>query len=189
MTDNLAALFGPIRQIAYVVDDLDATIHAWRAQMGVVPFLVIRHCHPFGERTAYRGAPCDHIDMSIALSMIGDVQLELIQQHCDTPFIYREARMRQVASVHHYAFYTSDFPALYRHALAAGMEPVVTSGPPEAISFAYVQSRTLPHLICELVQCNAMTEGMFDRVAAWCRSWDGGQWLREVDLGFLMGHA
>lgn len=186
MIDSLAQLFGPIRQIAYIVEDVDASMLAWKAQMGVAPFIVIRHCNPFVEMT-YRGTRCDHIDMSIALAMIGDVQLEFIQQHCDTPSIYREALERHHTGVHHYCFYTQDFPTLYRRALENGMEAVVTSGPPEAIGFAYMQSRTIPHLICELAPSSPMTESMFDRVARRCRSWDGKEWRLEVDLGFLMG--
>lgn len=188
MVDRLAQQFGPIRQVAYIVEDVDASMLAWKAQLGVVPFVVIRHCNPFVEMT-YRGTRCDHIDISIALSMIGNVQLEFIQQHCDTPSIYREARERHITSVHHYAFYTSDFQTLYRHAVESGMEPVVTTGPPQSIGFAYVQSKVIPHLICELVQSNEMTEAMFERVAAWCRSWDGKNWLKEADLNFLMGSA
>ncbi|MFN8627589.1 MAG: VOC family protein [Candidatus Binatia bacterium] len=184
MIDGVARLFGPIRQIAYIVDDVDASMQAWHRQMGVTPFVVIRHCNPFAEMT-YRGKPCAGVEMSIALSMIGPVQLEFIQQHCDTPSIYREALARNHRGLHHYSFYSREFDALYRHALENGMEAVVTSGPPGMLGMAYVESTTIPGLICELVRSNDMTEGMFDRLAAHCASWDGAHWLLEQDLTFL----
>jgi len=188
MIDDIAKLFGPIRQIAYIVQDVDASVRAWHRQMGVSPFIVIRHCNPFVGMT-YRGNPCAGIDMSVALSMIGTVQLEFIQQHCQTPSIYREAMARNHTGLHHYAFYSRDFELLYRHALANGMEAVVTSGPPGMLSMAYVESTTIPGLICELVRCTEMTEAMFDRVATACAERDGTPWLLEKDLGFLFGHA
>jgi hypothetical protein len=186
MIDDTAKLFGPIRQIAYIVEDVDASMQAWHRQMGVTPFVVIRRCNPFLNMT-YRGNPCAGIEMSIALSMIGTVQLEFIQQHCQTPSIYREALARNHTGLHHYAFYSRDFDSLFRHALANGMEAVVTSGAPGMLSMAYVESRTIPGLICELVRCTDMTEGMFDRVAAACAAWDGTHWLLETDLAFLFG--
>lgn len=186
MVDGIAKLFGPIRQVAYVVDDVDATMQSWNVQMGSAPFIVIRHCNPFVEMR-YRGTSCDRIDMSIALSMIGNVQLEFIQQHCSTPSIYREALARKQNGLHHYAFYSRDFESLYRHALENGMEAVVTSGPPGMIGMAYVESKTIPGLICELIRSNGMAEQMFDRIAAQCAEWDGTNWILERDLGFLFG--
>ncbi|MBP1688113.1 MAG: hypothetical protein H6Q33_4256 [Deltaproteobacteria bacterium] len=188
MIESTARLFGPIRQIAYIVDDVDASMQAWHRQMGVAPFVVIRRCNPFADMT-YRGKPCAGVEMSIALSMIGPVQLEFIQQHCRTPSIYREALARNHTGLHHYAFYNKDFDSLYRHALANGMEAVVTSGPPGMLGMAYVESPTIPGLICELVRSNDLTEGMFDRIASHCAAWDGGHWLLEADLNFLFGQT
>jgi methylmalonyl-CoA/ethylmalonyl-CoA epimerase len=186
MVAGIGKLFGPIRQVAYIVDDVDRSMRSWNSQMGVAPFIVVRHCNPFMDMI-YRGKPCAGIEMSIALSMIGTVQLEFIQQHCSTPSIYREAMARNQQGLHHYAFYSSDFESLYRHALENGMEAVVTSGPPGMFGMAYVESTTIPGLICELVRSNDMTEGMFDRIATQCAAWDGTQWLLEKDLGFLFG--
>ncbi len=188
MINDTARLFGPIRQVAYVVDDVDASMESWHRQMGVAPFVVIRHCNPFTDMT-YRGKPCAGIDMSIALSMIGAVQIEFIQQHCSTPSIYREALVRNHKGLHHYAFYTTEFESLYRHALENGMEAVVTSGPPGTLGMVYVESTTIPGLICELVRSNHMTEGMFARVAAQCAAWDGTHWRLEHDLRFLFGQT
>ena len=79
------SLPGPVRQIGYVVRDIDAAIAPWVA-MGIGPWFVIRE---LPLRTLYRGRPCEVVQ-SIALANSGDLQIELIAQHGDTPSIFTE---------------------------------------------------------------------------------------------------
>ena len=84
----MSVLPGPIRQIGYVVTDLDRAIASW-VELGVGPWLVIRG---LPMRALYRGEPCE-TTLSLALSNSGELQVELIQQQDDTPqHIHRVSR-------------------------------------------------------------------------------------------------
>ena len=75
---ELPAIFGPAKQIAYIVDDIDAAMRQWREEYGIGPFLVTRNVTPLSN-AYYRGekAPTNHVN--IAFAYIGDMQLELIE--------------------------------------------------------------------------------------------------------------
>ena len=70
----MTILPGQIRQIGYVVTDLDRAIAKW-VDLGVGPWFVMRH---LSQRVDYRGQPTE-ITISLALSNSGDLQVELIQ--------------------------------------------------------------------------------------------------------------
>ena len=80
--------FGSIRQIAFVVRDLDAALLHWTSALvsGRSSF-VDASCPRTSE---YRGSPSPAPCMSIALGNSGDLQVELIQQHDDQPSAWRD---------------------------------------------------------------------------------------------------
>ncbi len=83
----MSRAFGPIIQNGYVVRDWRRAAEWWSEVMGVGPFFVLEHlefaaCH-------YRGV-ATRIDMSVAIAYSGELQIELVQQHCDTPSIYTD---------------------------------------------------------------------------------------------------
>src|ERR1700741_1572352 len=80
-----AALPGSIRQIGYVVRDLEEAMGSW-ISLGVGPWYVMRG---LPLHALYRGQPCT-ATVSLALSNSGDLQIELIQQDDETPSIYAE---------------------------------------------------------------------------------------------------
>ncbi|WP_082686571.1 VOC family protein [Mycobacterium sp. IS-3022] len=81
----MTVLPGPIRQIGYVVTEIDRAIERW-LELGVGPWFVMRN---LSLAARYRGAPCE-ITQSLALSNSGDMQLELIQQQSEAPSIFTE---------------------------------------------------------------------------------------------------
>src|SRR5205085_2999920 len=81
-------MFGPIRQIAFVVRDLEGALDYWTKTLGVGPFYVMRNMTPDDFR--YRGAASPPPRMSIALGNSGDLQVEIIEQHDDRPSAYRD---------------------------------------------------------------------------------------------------
>ena len=84
----MSRLFGPLRQMGYVVRDIEAAMRHWVEVCGVGPWFYAGRL-PLTAFT-YRGARHDGIHLSIALANSGDVQVELIQQRCDTPSMYRD---------------------------------------------------------------------------------------------------
>jgi len=174
-------LFGPIRQVAYVVPELDAAMKAWNAQLGVGPFAVVRGLQPLtGSR--YRGAPSGDVILDMGFAYIEDVQLELIEQRNQTPSVYREAIERGLHSLHHYGFWVEDFDTAYAHAVAHGFEAVVEAGSRDSGRMSYVESRLIPGLICELIEWTEQTRPYFDGVRRFLAGVDPATLQHEMDL-------
>src|SRR5437588_283081 len=83
----MSRLFGPMRQIGIVVRDIEKAMRHWVEVCGIGPWFYAEQL-PLTE-FRYKGRVYD-IKMSVALANSGDVQLELIQQRCDSPSLYRD---------------------------------------------------------------------------------------------------
>ncbi len=68
--------FGPIRQLGYVVRDIEASMRYWTEQLGVGPFFYYDRA-PMRD-FKYLGQPCD-AQISAALGQSGPLQIELLQ--------------------------------------------------------------------------------------------------------------
>jgi catechol 2,3-dioxygenase-like lactoylglutathione lyase family enzyme len=169
-------LSGPIRQIGYVVRDLDATIAQWVA-MGIGPFYVVRN---HTQQVNYRGQMIE-VTLSIAFANSGDMQVELIHQHGDTPSIFTEFLADRGEGFHQFAWWVTDFDDAVAAAAAAGWPVVWSGGADTATRFAYVEPpEGSPATIFELMELTEATEGMgaFFREAS--RDWDGTDPVRTI---------
>ena len=180
ITTTLASSFGPIRQIAYIVEDLDVALRAWNTQMGVGPFAVARDVAPFtGAR--YRGEPCDDLRLSLAFGYLGDVQLELAEQLDQRPSIYSEMLARGNPGLHHYCFGVDDYSAAYRHLLSTGFEPVLQAGDANS-GMMYCQSSIIPGLILEIIPWNDNSRRYFDGTRQFLAGVDQQQLIHDITL-------
>ncbi len=168
MDERTAVLEGPIRQIGYVVADLDVAIRRWGA-LGVGPWFTIRALKQ--EDCRYRGQLCEPT-ISIALSNSGRLQIELIQPHGDVPSIYREFLEAHGDGFHQLAWWVTDFDAVMHRAEAAGW-PVVFSGAGGSVRFAYFEVDPAISTIIEVTELNDATRGLDDLVAGAAAAWDG----------------
>jgi hypothetical protein len=100
----MAVELGVIKQIAYVVDDLDAAIARWVEIVHAGPFFRIDNTRI--EDLRYRGQPADAA-LSLAVGNSGGIQIELIQLMDGAPSVYRELPR----GVHHLALLAHDFEA------------------------------------------------------------------------------
>ena len=176
-----APLPGPIRQVGYVVRDLDRAMADWLA-LGVGPWFVVRE---YTQQVIYRGKASE-VTISIALANSGDLQVELIQQHGDTPSIFTEFLGSGREGFHQFAWWVTDFDAAVASAEAAGW-PVVWCGGesgetdnPET-RFAYVESPAGgPATIFEIMELTDVTRGMGVFVRDAAKDWDGSDPIRTV---------
>jgi len=97
-----------VRQLGYVVDDLDKALKYWVDVLKVGPFFLFEHC-PL-ENQIYRGQP-SNIDLDIAIGNSGDVQIELICQNDNEPSIYKEAVDAGRIGLHHIGLMPIDYAA------------------------------------------------------------------------------
>lgn len=163
MLPALSSVYGPIRQVAYIVEDIDAAIENWNRQLGVSPFAVVRECKPL-QGSKYRGEDSGEIILNLAFAYIGEVQLELIEQVNDTPSMYREALAKGASGLHHYGVCVEDYSRAYQYALDNGFTPVVNAGAPGYAQMAYVESDVIPGLILEIIEWNDITRPYFDGI-------------------------
>ncbi len=160
---------GAIRQIGYVVRDLDAAMQSW-CSLGVGPWLTMRNLEQ--PNCVYRGQPSEPT-VSIAFANSGPLQVELIQLHDDGPSIYREFLDAGHEGFHQLAWWAEDFDGFMQRAEAAGW-PVVFSGDGNGTTqFAYFELDTMISTIVEVMELNDATRGLADAVANAAAGWDG----------------
>jgi len=166
---------GPIRQIGFIVRDIDAAMRSWVAS-GVGPFFVLRRIEQSAD---YRGTPCT-VTLSVAFANSGDLQVELIQQHGDTPSIYREFLDAGHEGFNQIAYWTDDLAAT----MATVPWPVVWSGGGEgSTGYAYVvpgDGVAAPVPIIEFMQNTPATQGLAHLVRTAAAAWDGSDPIREL---------
>lgn len=171
----MTPLPGPVRQIGFVVTDFDQTLQSWLA-VGVGPWYVMRGLTLAGR---YRDKPCE-VTLSIGLTNIGDVQIEVIQQQSAGRSVYTEFLDSGRRGYHQLAWWTTDFDDTLRGAQAAGW-PVVWSGGEElGARFAYLESSGGPADILEVVELTEGVSAFNDLIRDAAREWDGKDPIRTL---------
>jgi len=107
----------PIFQQAYLVNDLKASIHSWSRLFGAGPFIVVPHHQT--ERFTYRDT-AQQADVSYAFGYLGDMMIQFIQQHDDTPSIYRDMFAKGQEGFHHVGVLVHDWDAERQRLLDMG---------------------------------------------------------------------
>ena len=170
MVPRVSTRFGPVRQLGYVVRDLDRALEGWLAA-GVGPWYVI---DPLAlERFQYRGGASIVPDVAIALSYSGDLQVELIHQRDDTPTLYRDFLATSAeGGLQHLGFIPADYDAALAAALADGWK-VGHDGAAAGTRFAYVERGNHPGTVVELIDLDDAMAGFMAHIAAAAADWDG----------------
>jgi catechol 2,3-dioxygenase-like lactoylglutathione lyase family enzyme len=170
--------FGPIRQIAWVVRDLEASVENWRRVSGIAPWTCFRNVAMTG---VLRGEPAK-VRMHVALGYQGDMEIELIEDlgHGASP--YRSAAGVPLVGMHHVAWFSDDVAAEVARGRERGMQ-VCFEAANEVTRVAYLEDPLERGLLLEFIEMNAiMREGLSARLAA-ARSWQGGEAVQVIDLG------
>lgn len=165
---------GPVRQIGYVVSDLDAAIDKWLT-MGVGPWFVIRNVP---QQVTYRGESVA-VTLSLALANSGELQVELIQQLDDAPSIFAEFLQVTGGGFHQLAYWTADFDGAMARLAEAGWPEVWSGGQGEGVRFAYVEPPT-GSTIVEIMELTDASAGMARIVRQAAIDWDGSDPVREL---------
>lgn len=159
-----------VMQVAFMVDDLEAAAHRWIRTTGIGPFLTVPHVHL--AEYDYRGSKASGLDFSVALAQTGGVQIELVQQHCDSPSAYRDTIAKGVQGFHHLAIYTDRYDETYRGYVDQGFISAV-DGMFGKLRFSYIDTSAAIGCMIELVEEDADQSAFFRRVADAAAGWDG----------------
>ena len=154
---------GPITQIAWVTDDIDATERLLSEQFGVGAWTRMPDIRFGPEATTLRGEPVD-FTIHVSLGYAGDLQLELIQP-VSGPTIHAEFLAAQGPGLHHVCFDVDDVDLACANAEAAG-HPVLMRGSMMGgeIEFAYVDGSTAGAPYLELARIGPGMRAFYEAV-------------------------
>ena len=155
-------------QLGFVVRDLVQAANKWAAVHGVGPF----HLIPVVEQQlVVRGQPAP-VSMQVGIAQAGPVQIELIQQHCDRPSIYRDWSQEGSRPFHQLATLTPDYDAKKREFESLGYR-LAAESPDGPVRLGYFDTLADFGFYTEVVE---RTEALLERwelVSRTCASWDG----------------
>lgn len=160
-------LLGPVYQLAYLVDDLEAGCAAWHRLCGAGPFFVMPHFAFLDP--VYRGRPSGP-DISIALGYSDGVMLELIVDHGAVPSVFSDAPKAAGGGprFHHVACLTDDFDAVLR-----AHDPVFTARFPGDARACFLDTRATTGGFTEVIEATPGLIGMQHAMRAATAAWDG----------------
>jgi len=171
----MSLIFGEIRQLGYVVHDIEAAMRHWVEVLGVGPWFYVDRLPVTSFN--YRGQPSDaHI--SIALANSGAAQIELIQQRNDAPSMYRDFLASGPEGLQHVSTWPVDYEATMARAIKAGYR-VGQDGASNRGPFAYFDIEGAHRGSCmEIAAYTATRKRQFDAIEAAARGWDGRDPIR-----------
>lgn len=159
----------PLFQQAYFVNSIEKSAAHWAETLGAGPFFAVRHHKT--EEFSYRGQEIE-ADVSYAFGYLGDMMIQLIEQHDDLPSIYRDMYQRGEEGFHHIAYLVSDFAAERQRWLDKGFE-LATELYADEVNAAYFDTRSINGGFTEIHGDPSHILGVF---AVWKRAhqaWDG----------------
>lgn len=159
-----------LMQAAFMVEDLKAAALAWTKTTGIGPFFVVPHIQL--AEFDYRGKPGSGLDFSVAIAQSGGVQIELIQQHCDSPSAYRDLIAKGTQGFHHFCVYTDDYDATRQRYIDQGFVSAI-DGLFGDMRFCYIDTSPALGCMIEIVEEAAFESEFFVRIAEAARDWDG----------------
>jgi hypothetical protein len=167
-----------IIQIAWVVDNLEDAAEKLSRSMQVGPFLMLRHIQL--DEPHYRGR-LQRTDFSLCLAQAGEVQMELVQQHDDTPSVYNEVFPNGPPggmAFHHVAVIVPDVFAETARYNALGF-PTASSGRFGRIDFTYVDTTAAGGFMVEVLPDVPDMHAFFGKVRQAAEDWDGATSWRD----------
>jgi hypothetical protein len=171
----MSRFFGPIRQLGYVVPDIEAAMQYWSETLGVGPFFYNPRVPIVNYR--YRGQSYEPHN-SVALANSGGVQVELIQTRNDVPSMYRDFLQAGRTGLQHVAVWTTDYDADLARLTAQGLEPVMGGEVGDRGRFVYFDTEYHPGAVVELSEVSGPKGDMFDAIRNAAEGWDGSDRVR-----------
>lgn len=179
----MSRFLGPIRQLGYVVDDIEAAMAHWHTVMGVGPW----YYNPQVPIVNYRFDGQSYSPHnSVALANSGPIQVELIQIRNDVPSMYRDFMQAGHRGLQHVAFWTEDYDADLARMQAQGFTVKMSGEVGANGRFAYFDREYHPGTVIELSEVLGPKGRMFDLIREASIDWDGSEPIRPFpDLSTL----
>jgi hypothetical protein len=165
-------------QLGFLVEDVLAAAATWARVFGVGPF----HVLPIAEQHAiYRGAE-NSISIQVAVAQAGPVQIELIQQLCDRPSIFRDWHRGRISGLHQLCTVTSDYDGKKAHYQALGYE-LASETTTTRYRVAHFDTSADFGFYTEVVEHTPQFVAQLDNISQTCAAWDGTDPVRLLTRG------
>ena len=172
----MSRLFGPLRQMGFVVRDIDQAMRHWVEVCGIGPWYIAEKLPLHGFW--YKEQRHDDIHLTIALANSGDVQLELIQQRDDTPSMYREFLAAGHEGLQHWSSWPENYHELLGWAVKGGWT-IGQRGESPRGPFVYFLNEGHPGTVIEMAELTPTRRWIFDAVREAAVGWDGRDPIRH----------
>lgn len=163
-----------IVQTAFVVRDIHTSMATYASKMKIGPWFVMERFTP-GE-AHYRGEPTNLL-ISVAFAFRDAAMFELIEQHDDSPSVFREVIEQRGYGLHHIGLTTRTYDALFASHIRAGFECVFSARTTGRLAF--FATADLAHMV-ELLELDPKRRRFFAAIAQAAAAWDGAKPIREV---------
>lgn len=172
----MSKFFGEIRQLGYVVNDIEDAMDYWSRTLGVGPW----YYNPKVPITNYQydGRQYEPHN-SVALANSGFVQVELIQVRNDVPSMYRDFLQAGHTGLQHVAYWTESYDADLERLLKQGFKPKMSGQVGDRGRFIYFDTEYHPGTVIELSEVAGPKGKLFDLIRNSSVDWDGQNPVRD----------
>jgi catechol 2,3-dioxygenase-like lactoylglutathione lyase family enzyme len=172
------SFLGERSQIGMVVNDLDAALRYWTEVMEVGPWITIDAS--LGDRRLVHRGVDSPVEMSLALSYVGETQVELIAQSNAAPSPFREFLDQGREGVQHIGFWPENYEDSCKELERRGFEEVMTILTADGEkNVSYFQGPPVIGAMVEVVPLTAQRREFYGAIEALARSWDGTRPVRR----------
>lgn len=165
-------------QLGHVVDDVVAAAGRWARAFGIGPF----HVLPLVGQQADYGGEVRTVQIQVAVAQAGPIQIELIQQHCETPSIFREWSRNGTSAFHQIATLTADYEGKIAHFEALGYS-IAAESLGGGFRVAYIDTTTEFGFYTEVVDAPSSFLEQVRNISDTCANWDGRDPVRIMTRG------
>lgn len=179
----MSKFLGQIRQLGYVVPDIEAAMDYWSRTLGVGPWYYNPKV-PI-KNYKYKGEAYEPHN-SVALANSGFVQVELIQTRNDVPSMYKDFKKANGSGLQHIAYWTEDYDRDLGDLVDQGWKPVMQGEVGERGRFIYFDTEYHPGTVIELSEVLGPKGKLFKLIREASEGWDGREPVRPFpDLSTL----
>jgi catechol 2,3-dioxygenase-like lactoylglutathione lyase family enzyme len=174
----LATILGKAMQMSYVVEDIEEAMRFWTEQLKAGPFVVIEQAAE-DRIISYRGRKT-RVEMCLAFTYVGDVQIELISATCPDPTPWTDFINSGRQGLHHLGFWPDNYEeackTLERLGFTCECTIEIENG---AISANYFGAPPHMGVMIELAPNTPARNRYFGGIKAMSENWDGSRPIRR----------
>jgi hypothetical protein len=171
----VSRLFGEVRQIGYVVKDIEAAMRYWSETLGIGPWFYAKKI--VDDYFEYKGRPSP-VERAVALANSGFIQMELVQQLNDAPSMYRDFLAAGRTGAQHFAYWTRTFDDDLRRLKARGLTIGMRGQVGPGGRYVYFETEFHPGTVIELSEVTGPKGKLFETIRAASENWDGTDPIR-----------